>query len=363
MRQMAKFSLRNHLLLLLLALLLGLLLSSLTEDYLRPKFTNILLRIQGISERIEGRTALDSEGIPQFFVGSTPRAQRNIVTIAHQAQRDWQVYQESGDETTRQRFINIADWYVENAMVREGDFVVWEHTYSLPAAATPWVSTLGQGLAIQVLAQAHQLTDDNIYLETARQALGSFTHDIADGGVRIQDDNGGWWYEHFATPQTTHPSRTLNAMAYSLWALWDYYEYSEDELAKELFKRGMLTLLQHVPEYDAGVWSYYDANGTLANPNYHRENINSLRVLYQITSEPLLLEYSQRWEGYANSKLAWVIREFTLEQPFIVRRFLNEQPQEIDFAILLCTCLLVWVILELAYGGIRLTTLWIPTLL
>lgn len=359
MSHLTKLPDRTHFGLLIVALLLGALLSTLTEDYLRPKISNLFLQIRGVDHPVQGSSVLDEEGIPLYFIASNSQPQRHPVIIAHKALFDyWPTCEANSNEVACEPFIKIADWFVANAVEREGGFVVWEYTYSLPRVSPPWISTLSQSLGLIVLAHAHQVTGDPVYLEIAQLAVKSFSHDIADGGVRIKDDNGGWWYEHFAAPQA-RPSRTLNAMAYSLHGLWHYYEYSKDPLARELFEQGMVALKQHLAEYDAKVWSYYDADGTLANPHYHGANIHSLEALYEITADPLLLEYSQRWQGYANSRWAWVQREFTMERPFIVRRFYDTTPQKIDWTILLSTTVSVWVLLELGLGCIRLTKMWL----
>ena len=195
---------------------------------------------------------------------------------------------------------------------------------------------------------AHKLTEKEIYYKTSQQALRSFAYDIADGGVRIQDSNGGWWYEHFAEPKLSNPSRTLNAMAYSLASLWNYYEYTNDALAKELFDRGILTLKEHLPEYDAGFYSYYDAHKTVASPPYHHENINSLLNLHRITKEPLFLEYAERWQADNESLWGWAQRQYLLERHFILRQFVDNTPSKIDWLILMASIVPIWIGIECA---------------
>ena len=333
---MVRFLRRSHFWLLLVALLLGTILSSLTEDYLRGQFTTLILQARGIEPPAledEKEALFDENGIPLHYVAGKPYY--DPVYIAHQAR-----------QLDDEHFIKVADWFVENAVEREGGFLVWESNWSIPAAKAPWISCLGQNLVILALMRADKLTGNPIYLETAQRALGAFTHDTANGGIRIVEENGGWWYEHFASPHTP-PSRTLNAMAWSLVGLSAYYEYSQDPLAKELFERGMIALKTHLPEYDAGVWSYYDPGPPLATDEYHHQNIHSLAALYNITKEPIILEYSQRFQSYSDNHWAWVQRELIVERPFILRRFYDASPEEIDWLILCSTIGGVFGFLEL----------------
>lgn len=167
------------------ACVLGIILSSLTEEYLRPRYTTAFLWLQGDEEPVEGQIEIDNQGIPQYFVNRTMGAQRHIHLIALRALLNyWPAYQSTGSETDRQYFLNSADWFLYHTVERD-DFVVWVYTYSLPRVPAPWVSALGQSAAIQVLIQAHQITSDPRYLLTAKRALGAFWHDIDAGGVRI----------------------------------------------------------------------------------------------------------------------------------------------------------------------------------
>jgi hypothetical protein len=70
-----------------------------------------------------------------------------------------------------------------------------------------------------------------------------------------------------------------------------------------VFGKGVNWLLQNLPEYDSGDWSYYDRLGNKACDNYHQGHVSQLGRLYEIIGEPVLKEYSNRFAAYAGQGL------------------------------------------------------------
>ena len=136
---------RIQILILLLACLIGVFLSPFVEDYSRPKFINLLLFFNGIDKPVEGRSEIDDDGIPLFFISSASEPQRNPVSISHQGFRYWGIWNETHDEATKEKFLTIADWFVNNAVERNQGFIVWEYTYDFASLSAPWISSLRNG--------------------------------------------------------------------------------------------------------------------------------------------------------------------------------------------------------------------------
>jgi hypothetical protein len=86
--------------------------------------------------------------------------------------------------------------------------------------------------------------------------------------------------------------------------LLDYWLARADASAKQLFDRGVRTLLFNLPRYDTGYWSLYEQSGThlrmLASPFYHRLHIVQLRIMSIVTGEPSFAAVAGRWQSYAN---------------------------------------------------------------
>ena len=118
---------------------------------------------------------LDEKGVPYIsykwqkgnYVGEL---RRNPVTISQYAMRYLKQYIETGDEKYKKLFLNCSDWLVENAEIK-GNYSVWVYsskiTYPNFTLEPPWVSGMAQGLGIEVLAHAYNLTGDEKYLKAA----------------------------------------------------------------------------------------------------------------------------------------------------------------------------------------------------
>jgi hypothetical protein len=268
---------------------------------------------------------LDENGIPithygcinGIYVGK----QRSIVAVAEKSLDYWNKYQLGGKNDkvllaydfdkclkengsgpknsteARMMFLNCADWLVENAVYYE-NYTVWEYSYpSYYKTTPPWRSGQAQAIGIQALLRAYDLTDDPKYLNCARNSVQAFYIPVEDGGVTDMEPSGGWWYDKFADVDSERP-KVLNGMMFALLGIYDFYERTNDPAAKLLFDKGIISSKNHLGEYDAGNWSYYDRKGNLASEKYHNIHIRQLSLLYNITGDPLFKEYSDKFKDY-----------------------------------------------------------------
>lgn len=228
-------------------------------------------------------------------------------------------------EGYRKYFFNVADWFVENMAVREyGDqlYGVWEYDFpwEIYRLEPGWVSGMAQGLALQVLVRAWLENNDARYLEAIDLALTSFEVPINAGGVTIMDSTDAWWYEEYASPDAVE-SRVFNGAAHSVIALFEVYRVLGNDYAFDLAQRGLASIVDALPAYDASWWTYYDALGLMSNYKYHHVNINLARHLAQQTSNEELLAAAVHWESYRT--------------PFFEREFIKQRPQFADIGLLL----------------------------
>jgi len=126
----------------------------------------------------------DKDGIPlrdykDFGIQYQP------VGIAHYALGNWDLYLDTGDTQYRKIFLNMADWFCNNIIVKD-IFGVWNYNFDYPRynLTAPWPSAMSQGEGISVLVRAYQLTGNVRYLEYAKLTLSSFEVPIEKGGVR-----------------------------------------------------------------------------------------------------------------------------------------------------------------------------------
>jgi hypothetical protein len=214
-------------------------------------------------------------------------------------------------------FLANANWLRDNAN-SYGNYSVFDHTFTLPyppyTIHPPWRSAMAQGLAIDVLSKAYNITSDTEYLDSAKKLLNAFFVDVKDGGVSYipQDLDDGWWYELLANDQGIEP-RILNGHMFALLGVYSYYNITHDPSAKFIFDKGILALKQNLPKYDAkDGYSYYDISKKLSQLFYHRVVVQQLQDLYDITKEPILMTYYDKWVDYDVPET--IIRSLTCRQ-------------------------------------------------
>jgi hypothetical protein len=241
-----------------------------------------------------GRTAAD--GKRAYGVHYTP------VTIAQYGLGSLNRYYSTGDPESCGGFLRQADWLLENLDTTPQGFGVWLHQFEFPAyqLKPPWVSAMAQGQGMSVLLRAHELTNDQKYLDAASRAFGSFLHDISEGGVCTYDGEDSLWLEEFPS---CPPSRVLNGFIFALWGVLDLYRVTGDSRARDVWQGGLHTLKTNLHRYERVFWSCYDLlRRTISSLGYHQLHVLQLDVLSQLTGEQTFAECARRWQAYADGQ-------------------------------------------------------------
>jgi hypothetical protein len=208
-------------------------------------------------------------------------------------------YQATRNPESRQKFLNTADWFIEHS-TDNGDYSLWEYSFDWPyyrGFEAPYSSALAQARGIDVLVKAYDETGNEAYLVEARKAFGSFMVEYEDGGVASKEGDDSIFLQILAKPGAPK-TYVLNGHTKSLLLIKEYHEYTSDYRAMLVFGKGMTWLLENLPRYDTGAWSYYDLMGTVAAKSYHHGQTKQIGQLYDVTGEPLLKKYHSRFLGY-----------------------------------------------------------------
>ena len=289
-------------------------------------FTGKNVSITRIISDNSGVVIVDYGYVGGIYIGK----QRNPVTISQRAF----VYEEgyrNGNESCKHLLLNCADWLVDNAVYHD-NYTIWEYNFPWQKynMTPPWRSGMAQGQGIQTLTKAYNLTGDERYLKVAGTSLNSFYIEVEEGGVTLKENNG-WWYEEYADENGANP-RVLNGMVFALLGIHEYYELTGDENAKYLFDKGIIALKDHLFDYDAGDWTYYDAFGNPASKGYHHIHVRQLSQLYDLTNDPIFKEYHNKWKNYN-------------PLPFFIR-FIR-QPSKLGIAIYVSNFLSLFILFEI----------------
>ncbi len=248
----------------------------------------------------------DANGIPMLDYHGAIGPQYNPIAIAQWGLGNYNGFCKTGDDVRGQKALNAADWLCANLEQNSHGLWVWNHDFDWDYRDTlkaPWFSGLAQGQGISLLLRARAQSGDEKYQDAAARAFVPLTRSIADGGVLFEDEEKNLWIEEYLVDPPTH---ILNGFLWALWGVLDFQLAHPDSPAKEIFDRGVKTLVHNLRRYDTGYWSLYEQSGTrlkmLASPFYHRLHIVQLRVMAMLTGQSLFSELADRWEGYAKRR-------------------------------------------------------------
>ena len=244
----------------------------------------------------------DKNGIPMLDYQGSIGLQYNPIAIAQWGLGNYNIWHETKLENEFKKFLNCANWLVENLEENNHGYKVWMHHFDFEYRDTlksPWYSGLAQGQGISVLARAYKETNIEKYKNAADQAYQVFNVSTVDGGVNFIDAERNSWIEEYIVHPPTH---ILNGFMWGLWGVYDYALQFNDEKAITLFKQYTRTLVKELDSYDNGFWSLYEHSGTwlkmIASSFYHKLHIVQLRAMYELTSENIFNEKANKWEDY-----------------------------------------------------------------
>ncbi|EDW01988.1 D-glucuronyl C5-epimerase B [Drosophila grimshawi] len=211
-------------------------------------------------------------------------------------------------------FYDAAEWFVHNQDLKTGGWTnpVRRNLNGFAELRPGWISAMGQGHAISVLARAYWHSGGDVrYLKAAALGLQPYRIKSRDGGVLAQFMDKYYWYEEYPT---TPASYVLNGFIYSLLGLYDLNSTAPGKIAREagkLFAQGMHSLKKMLLLYDTGSGTSYDLRHlslgiapNLARWDYHATHVNQLLLLATIDSDPLIAQTAERWKGYMFGKRA-----------------------------------------------------------
>lgn len=201
----------------------------------------------------------------------------------------YDLYLKSGEDTYKKKLLACADWAVDNQQ-NDGSWV----TFSYENPEHPY-SSMAQGEGISMLIRAHIVTGNEQYMSAVRKAKDFMLKPISEGGATDYQGDDVYLYE------CTHDPLILNGWIFSLWGLYDYCKYIEDDRVKVVLNSTLKSLKKKLPEFDMKYWSKYDDGKRICSPFYHNLHIAQLKVMYDLFGNEIFKEYAEKWEAYQKS--------------------------------------------------------------
>lgn len=203
----------------------------------------------------------------------------------------YDLFLKTGEEIYKKKLIACAEWAVENQQ-NDGSWVTFaydnpEHPYS----------SMAQGEGISMLIRAHIATHDDKYLDAVHKAKDFMLKPISDGGTVNYCGDDVYLHE------CTHEPLILNGWIFSLWGLYDYVKYINDDNVKNILNKTLNSLKKKLPDFDIKYWSKYEDDKPICSPFYHKLHIAQLRVMYELFGDDIYKQYADKWEKYQNSFL------------------------------------------------------------
>jgi len=273
----------------------------------RASFTRLGEYYMTFREKADYAGPFDANGIPMLDYRGAIGLQYNPIAIAQWGLANYNRFMGTRAEALWLKLHMAADWLFQNLERNANGFSVWHHHFDWEyreRLKAPWYSGLAQGQGVSLLLRVNALTAEEKYLSAAKRAFVPLTRLIKEGGVLFEDAENNLWIEEYLVDPPTH---ILNGFIWALWGVFDFWLARGDSTAKQIFDRGVKTLLLNLDRYDTGYWSLYEQSGTrlkmLASPFYHRLHIVQLRVMAKLTGEARFEEVAARWEAYAQRRV------------------------------------------------------------
>lgn len=226
--------------------------------------------------------------VPQYYVDTGEQIYFSIGVFQY-ALASYDLYLKSGNEIYKKKLLACADWALDNQQVDGG----WK-TFVYKNPEHPY-SSMAQGEGISMLIRAHIVTHDEKYIYAAYKAKDYMLKPISDGGTTEHKDGDIVFYE------ATYNPVILNGWIFSLWGLYDYVKYTNDERSIEIFAIALESLKKKLPNFDMKYWSKYEDGKRICSPFYHKLHISQLRVMYDLFGDEIYNEYANKWTSYQNS--------------------------------------------------------------
>jgi hypothetical protein len=191
------------------------------------------------------------------------------------------------------RMQRLVDRLARVAVPQPGGWVAWEYGFDYPGSRAPWLSGMAQGVAIQALARAWQVTHEPEDLALARRALPGLGRPLGAGGLVARSAGGRWWPLYAQQPSL----RVLNGDLQTVISLYDYAAITDDAQALAWARDGAHAAAALLPKYDTGAWSLYQGS-TEARIGYHDLMTLQLRQLALKTGNLAFRTYADRFAQY-----------------------------------------------------------------
>lgn len=254
-----------------------------------------------MTKKVNNVVLLDDKGIPISKTINGVIAYFPI-TIFQYGLGLFDLYIETKNSKYIQKFINIANWTLEN----QKEDGMWNCMGTLNDTCHKTQSSMCQSEAVSVLLRSYIHTGDEKYLIAAKKGIDFMILDVKKGGTCSYYKKDVIFQEYVSNDNLS----VLNGWIFSIFGLYDYTLINNDKKYKMILENSINSLVNNLSKYDRGFWTNYDMRGTIASPAYHDIHIAQLKLLFNIFGLEEFRKYSEKWKKYQNNKFYILIAMF-----------------------------------------------------
>jgi len=186
-------------------------------------------------------------------------------------------------------FVHNADWFLDSSNYEDHvDYYLIPYNYNwhfYSEISAPWYGCEAQSKAMLVTAKKYNETGDSKYLKFSKKVFNGLNSPVLnqDGwllGVVTENNNG----------------KILNSQLFCVANLMTYYEYTGDERALTLFKKGVDVVEKNINDLSVDCGTYYSlSKDRFVSHQQHPEYMKMLERLYLMTGSNTLKITLDKW--------------------------------------------------------------------
>jgi D-glucuronyl C5-epimerase C-terminus len=187
-------------------------------------------------------------------------------------------------------FVDNADWFLDSSNYEDHvDYYLIPYNYNwyfYSKISAPWYGCEAQSKAMLVTAKKHNETGESRYLEFSKKVF---------NGLNSHVLNKDGWFLGVAGEKNN--AKILNSQLFCVANLMTYYEYTGDERALKLFKKGVGVLEKNINDLTEDCGTYYTlSKDNLVSHQRHPEYIKMLERLCLMTESKTLKNTLDKWQ-------------------------------------------------------------------
>ena len=186
-------------------------------------------------------------------------------------------------------FVDNADWFLDSSNYEDHvDYYLIPYDYDwhfYSKISAPWYGCEAQSKAMLVTAKKYNETGDSEYLEFSKKVFNGLNSPVLN--------HDGWL---LGVASEKNNAKILNSQLFCVANLMTYYEYTGDERALKLFKKGVDVLEKNINDLSADCGTYYSlSKNRFVSHQQHPEYIKMLERLYLMTESNTLKNTLDKW--------------------------------------------------------------------